>query len=53
MYKYDDISYKELCELEQDLIKKCKKSAKKEKYISVNYTGENKSNITSWQWMDI
>ena len=52
-HKYDDISYKELCELEQDLIKKSKKSAKKEKYISENYTGENKSNISSWQWMDI
>jgi len=51
--RYDDIGYKSLCEIEQDLIKKSKKNAKKLKYISVNYTGENKANVTSWQWMDI
>lgn len=48
-----NISYVNLCSLEQQYIKQSKKEQKKGKFFSVNYTGENKSNATSWQWMDV
>ena len=49
----ENITYVNLCEIEQAYIKSNKKLAKKSNFYSVNYTGENKANVNTWQWMDI
>lgn len=49
---FAQISYVNLCTIEQQYIKQYKKDQKKNKYLSVNYTGENKANATSWLWYE-
>tara|TARA_R100000963_G_C4565602_1_gene52583 strand:- start:5 stop:358 length:354 start_codon:yes stop_codon:yes gene_type:complete len=48
----NNITYVNLCAIEQQYIKEYKKDQKNNNYYSVNYTGENKANLNTWQWFD-